>query len=348
MVRAIHRLTPAKVKNAKPTGRRQDGTPRTVTMLPDGGGLYLQVSLGRDGGVRKSWIFRFQRGERTRDMGLGSLNTFGLGEARDRARACRQLLHDGHDPLAHRAAERSRRTAESAAVITFDQCAAQYIQEHEASWVPGHRKAWVTSLRDYATPVIGRVPVADIDTPAVLRVLKPMWASMPVTGMRTRGRIEQVIAWATVHGHRSGDNPARWRGHLKEALPSPKAVREVRRQPALPHAEMAGFMAELRKRPGVAALALQFAVLTAVRSHDVFRAKRADIDRTARTWTIKNFSKSGKTHVVPLSAEALKVADKAIEVIDRRRRVAWRGQSTDRRASEAPASPQGRGRKARL
>jgi integrase len=282
-------------------------------MLPDGGGLYLQVSLGRDGGIRKSWVFRFQRGERTTDMGMGSLNTFGLGEARDRARACRQLLHDGVDPLVHRDAERARKAAEDTVVWTFDECAAQYIREHEASWVAGHRKAWVTSLRDYAAPVIGRMPVADVDTAAVLRVLKPMWASMPVTGMRTRGRIEQVIAWATVHGHRFGDNPARWRGHLKEALPSPKAVREVRRQPALPYAEMPGLMAELRQRSGTAALALQFTLLTAVRSHDVFRAKRADIDRTARTWTIKDFSKSGKVHVVPLSDAALKVIDAAID-----------------------------------
>jgi integrase len=225
-------------------------------------------------------------------------------------------MHDGVDPLDHRNSERARRTAEDAAVMTFDQAAAQYIEEHEAAWVAGHRKAWVTSLRDHASPVIGRMPVADIDTAAILRVLKPMWASMPVTGMRTRGHIEQVIAWATFHGHRSGDNPARWRGHLKEALPSPKAVREVRRQPSLPYAEMPGFMAELRQRPGVAALALQFTLLTAVRSHDVFRAKRADIDRTARTWTIKDFSKSGKMHVVPISAEALKVVDAAIEVID--------------------------------
>jgi integrase len=285
-------------------------------MVPDGGGLYLMVSTGRDGGIRKSWIFRYQRGERTRDMGLGGIDTFGLGEARDRARACRQLLHDGIDPLEHRNAERPRRAAEDAVIVTFDECAAQYVREHEASWVPDHRRSWVTSLRIYTSPVIGRMPVAAVDTAAVLRVLKPMWAEVPVTGMRVRGRIEKIIAWATVHGHRSGDNPAAWRGHLKEALPAPRDVREVRRQPALPYGEMPNFMAQLRGREGMGALAFQFTILTAVRSHDVLRARRADIDRTTRTWTIKNFSKSGKQHRVPLSDAALKVIDTAIEMID--------------------------------
>jgi integrase len=160
------------------------------------------------------------------------------------------------------------------------------------------------------------MPVDAVDTRAVLRVLEPIWSEMPVTAMRVRGRIERVLAWATVKGLRVGDNPAQWRGHLKEALPAPRDVRKVKPQPALPYAEMPAFMAELRGRGGVAALALQFAILTAVRTHDVLNAKRADVDRQARRWTIKAFSKSGKEHRVPLSDAALAVIDAAMAIAD--------------------------------
>jgi integrase len=328
MARVLHRLTPAKVKNAKPEGKLSDGTPRMSMMMCDGGGLYLEITVGKDGNVNKSWIFRYARsGEQklsrsgrayqpTRDMGLGSSGTFGLSEARERARACRQLLADGIDPISHRDAARAGKLAEACEVLTFDRAAEQYIEAHSTKWVRGHTSAWLTTLRVHVSPKIGAMPVDAIDTPAVLRVLKPIWSEMPVTAMRVRGRIERVLAWATVHGHRAGDNPAAWKGHLKEALPAPRDVRKVKRQPALPYAEMPEFMAKLRARTGIAAMALQFTILTAVRTHDVLHAKRADIDRQARRWTIKAFSKTGKEHRVPLSDAALAVIDAATAIGD--------------------------------
>jgi integrase len=165
------------------------------------------------------------------------------------------------------------------------------------------------------SPKIGNLPVADIDTAAVLRVLQPIWKEM-ATANRIRGRIERVLAWSLVHGFRTADNPAAWKKHLQEALPPPRKLRTVKRTPALPYAEMPSFMAELKQRPGLPALALQFQCLTAVRSSDVRNCRRTDIDRKAKVWTIPSFSKTTKEHRTPLSAEALEVIDAATKIID--------------------------------
>jgi integrase len=225
-------------------------------------------------------------------------------------------LADGIDPLEARNSSRSRQSVETA-TMTFDQCAAAYITEHESSWVTGHREAWVASLRDYVSPIIGKLPIAAVDTAAVLRTLKPIWTDKTVTASRTRGRVERILAWAAVHGYRLADeqNPATWKGHLREALPAPKKIAVVVRQPALPYTEMPSFMMALRTRAGMVSLALRFAVLTAVRTHDIRNAEVAHIDREAGVWTIPKFSKSGREHRVPLSDVALAVIDAAVEIV---------------------------------
>jgi integrase len=302
---------------AKPKGERRDGTARTVTLLADGGGLYLQVSLGRDGNVRKSWVFRHQRGKRTRDMGLGSLDTFGLGEARDMARACRQMVAKGQDPIEERKRDRASGAARSAAIMTFDSAAEIYITQHQAGWSADSARQWRSSLAAYASPVIGGMAVVEIETPHIMKVLNPIWTEKTQTASRLRSRVEQVLGWATVSGHRKGENPARWKSHLDKLLPAAGKLREVKRMPALPHADMPHFMALLRTtRTGMSAMALEFAVLTAVRTHDVIHAKRADIDHATRVWTIPKFSKTRRVHKVPLSDAALAVIDRAEEVID--------------------------------
>jgi integrase len=156
--------------------------------------------------------------------------------------------------------------------------------------------------------------VADITTAHIMKVLEPMWHEKTETAARVRGRVEAVLGWATVSGYRSGENPARWRGHLDNLLAGRNKVRSVEHHPALPYAEMPGFMADLRMRRGMAPLALEFAVVTCVRSADVFNAKHAGIDRVARTWTIPAFSKTGIPHRVPLSTAALAVFDKARKI----------------------------------
>jgi integrase len=157
--------------------------------------------------------------------------------------------------------------------------------------------------------------VADITTTHVMKVLEPLWHEKTETAVRLRGRIELVLGWATVSGYRSGENPARWRGHLDNLLAARSKIRKVENHAALPYAEMPSFMAALRARKGMAALALEFTALTAVRSADVFNARHADIDRTTRTWTIRAFSKTGIPHKVPLSTAALAVFDRSRKIV---------------------------------
>lgn len=282
----------------------------------DGGCLYLQVSIGKRGNRRRSWIFRYALpGRKTRDMGLGSLNDVTLKEAREIAREYRNLVKDGIDPINHRNARIAKNLAASAAVITFDQAAEKYLRQHAARW---KNTAYATqipnSLKTYVSPVIGRLSVADITTAHVMKVLEPIWHEKPETANRVRGRIEAILGWATVSGYRTGENCARWRGHLDNLLTARHKVRAVKHQPALPYAKMPAFMAELRARNGMAALALEFAILSGVRTADVRNAKHADVDRSTQTWVIPEFSKTAREHRVPLSTAALAVFDKARDI----------------------------------
>src|SRR5262249_9722412 len=185
-------------------------------------------------------------------------------EARERARRARQLLADGVDPIE---AKRAQRTVPT---LTFTQAVQAYNNLHQAKWARNRRPQFLSSLRQHAFPVLGDLPLPPIDTPALLRVIQPIWTKKPETASRVRQRIEAVLDWATVSGHRpKGDNPARWRGHLDHVLPAPGAVTKVRHHAALPWGEVAAFMAELRSREGGAARALEFAILTAARTNQV-------------------------------------------------------------------------------
>jgi integrase len=283
----------------------------------DGGCLYLQVTADDDGNVRgRSWIFRYQRGARVRDAGLGSAATITLVEAREKAREYRKLLLEGLDPIEVRNARVAKNLAAGATAVTFDEAATAYMRQHGAGWKnPVHAAQWRSSLQTYASPVLGALPVQAIDTALVMKVVEPLWTAKPETASRLRGRIEAVLGWAAVSGYRTGDNPARWRGHLDNLLAARSKVRAVKHHPALPYNEMPSFMVELRARKGMGPLALEFAVLTCVRTADVLNAKHADVDRSSRTWTIPVFSKTHKEHRVPLSTAALVVLDKARKLV---------------------------------
>jgi integrase len=326
--RAIERLSIRTVQTARPKGKvtrgPTKGQPRTTAMLCDGGGLYLQVTIGDDGNIRRSWIFRYQRpGRPKRDMGLGSLNTIGLADARAKARECRQALLAGKDPRVERDAERSRNLAAATAVQTFDQAAASYIAAHRHAWGnPVHAAQWESSLAMHVSSTIGKMSVADIDTEHVLKVLRPIWLTQTVTAKRVRNRIELVLGAATAAGLRKDengrdkDNPARWRGHLETQLAKPSKVHRPRPQPCLPFEEMPTFMHALRQRRGIVALALEFLILTSVRSADVLKAKRAHINRAEARWDIPEFSKTKRLHRVPLSKAALAVLDKVEAIVN--------------------------------
>jgi integrase len=279
----------------------------------DGNNLYLQVSDGPTGSRRRSWIFRYQlAGRKSRDMGLGGTAYISLAAARDLARTYKVLVKQGIDPIAHRDAEIAKNLAASATVMTFDQAAEAYVRQHRAEWTnPRHAAEWSATLKRYATPVIGKMPVADITTAHIMRILDPIWTTKTQTGKRVRGRIEAVLGWATVSGYRSGDNPARWKDHLDNLLASPAKVRAVKHMAALPYDQMPAFIAELRKRQNMSALVLEFLALTCVRVSDALNARHADVDLAKRVWAIPAFTKTFKEHKVPLSPAAIAVIEKA-------------------------------------
>lgn len=271
----------------------------------DGGGLYLQVSAKSS----KSWIFRYERLGRERQMGLGPLHTVSLVDARERARQARLSLAAGVDPIERRNKEMAVLRAERASDLDFDTCAKQYIEAHEAGWRNAkHRQQWENTLRVHASPHIGKIHVRRIDTPLVLKVLEPIWRTKTETASRIRERIERILSWATVRGYREGDNPARWRGHLDEMLPKPAKVKKVKHHPALPFAEVGNFCAAIRKQTGTSAKAMEFAILTACRTGEVLGARWDEVDFEGQVWTIPaERMKGNRPHRVPLVAVTIAI-----------------------------------------
>lgn len=271
----------------------------------DGHGLYLQIT--RRG--TKSWLFRYESNGRERSMGLGPLHTFTLEEARARARAARQRLLDGTDPLADRQSQQAARALEQSKTKTFAECASEYFEVNERKWKNAkHRQQFLATLKHYAFPIIGKLPVSAVDTGLVLNVIKPIWESKTVTADRVRHRIEKVLSWASFHGLRKGDNPARWKGNLSEALPSRQLIAKTKHFPALPGAEVPAFMAALRAREGVSARALEFTILTAARTSEATGARWSELDLASGVWTVPaGRIKGGREHRVPLSDRALAI-----------------------------------------
>lgn len=271
----------------------------------DGDGLYLQVS--RTG--TKSWVFCFTLRSRAREMGLGEIRLVPLSAARETALEQRKLLRDGIDPIeARRGRERAARLSD-ARTMSFDTCAAAFIEAHRAGWRNAkHADQWASTLRTYASPVVGALSVQDIDTALVMRVLEPIWQTKTETASRLRGRIEAVLDWATVRTYRVGDNPARWRGHLDHILPDRSKVRKVVHHPALPFDEMSQFMGALRQQHGLAARGLEFQILTACRTGEVIGARWEELNEGKRLWIIPaTRMKAGREHRVALSPQALEL-----------------------------------------
>jgi integrase len=296
MARIIGKLTALKVEKANRPG-----------MYGDGGGLYLRVT---DDGA-KNWVFRFMLNGRSRWMGMGPLHTVNLAEARKRAGEHRLRRHDGIDPIEARRAERLQARLDAAKAITFKECGDGYIKSHRAGWRNAkHADQWEATLATYAEPIIGSLSVQTIDTTLVLKVLEPIWTEKPETAGRVRGRIEVILDWAKVRGYRSGENPARWRGHLDKLLPARGKVRRVEHHAALPYAEVPAFLLELREQEGIAARALEFTILTAARTGESIGARWTEFDLLDKTWTVPaGRMKAGREHRVPLSARALAILE---------------------------------------
>jgi integrase len=284
MARKINRLNARVVATITKHGRHADG-----------GGLYL--SIAPNGGRR--WVFLYRWHGKPTEIGFGSARDVTLARARELAGRARAKLAEGINP------KDARGTSKGA---TFGECADRVIEAMRPSWRNRkHAAQWEMTLREYAAP-LRRLPVDNITTDDVLSVLKPLWNDKPETGSRLRGRIERVLDAAKAQGLRSGENPARWRGHLDQLLP--KRQRLTRgHHAAMPYAKLPTFMSDLQGRQGTAALALEFAILTAARSGEVLGARWDEFDLDEAVWTVPAARmKAGREHRVPLSRRALKIA----------------------------------------
>jgi integrase len=284
---------------------RQVATLKAPGRYGDGQGLCLQITKR---GV-KSWLLRYERNGRERWMGLGPFHTVSLQEARERARKARQQLLDGRDPLETRRAELARVALEQAKTVTFEEATTAYFNAHQAKWRNAkHRAQFLSTMREYAFPKLRKLAVADVDLGSVLGVLEPIWGTKTETASRVRGRIEAVLDWATVRNLRAGDNPARWRGHLEHVLPARARLAKPKHHAALAYSELPAFMAALKQRDGVAARALEFAILTAARTGEVIGARWDEFDVGAKTWTVPaGRMKAAREHRVPLSDRAIEI-----------------------------------------
>ncbi len=269
----------------------------------DGDGLYLQISKWGT----KSWIYRYQLNGRRREMGLGSINDLTLAEARKVTRLNRDILLEGRDPKIVR--DSQKQDMQKRQAWTFDRCAEAYIKAHGPSWKnQKHLKQWESTLAKYASPVLGTIPAEEIDKALIMRVIEPLWLTKNETASRLRGRLERILSWAIVNDYRDYPNPAIWRGNLQELLPARAKVLKTSHHNAMPYSELSIFMPELRQNKTMAARALEFTILTALRTKEVLGASWDEIDFQTNIWTIpEDRMKSGREHRVPLSSEAISI-----------------------------------------
>lgn len=300
MPKVAKTLTPIEISRLS-----HPGTGRNVKISVGGvAGLMIQITPAG----AKSWVLRTVVGERRREIGLGSFPTVSLAQARDRARRELDLIHEGIDPVEQRKAAKAALAAAQRRGLTFSAAVEKYIASGKLDKFRSRASAvaWKSTIDQYAKPAIGPMLVCDIEPADILRVLPPIWGSSTQTASRLRGRIEAVLSWATVAGHRTGDNPARWVGNLDQLLGSPKKIAPPKHHPALALDDAAGWFAALKAREGTAARVLEFIALTACRSGEARGATWAEIDLDARLWTIPAARmKAGREHRAPLSEAAV-------------------------------------------
>lgn len=281
MPRPLNKLSDTAAKTAKRPGRHSDG-----------GGLYLNV--GPTGA--KSWVLVWTRAGRKREAGLGAYPAVTLAKARTRAAEYRQAVADGRDPIAEKGKE---------AEPTFGQAADKYISSIESEWRNAkHKYQWEQTLGKAYCSAVHDMKVSEIGTEDILKVLTPVWQSKNETASRLRGRIERVLDFARAKGWREGENPARWRGHLRNILPKRQKLQRGH-LPAMPYTEVPAFLQRVRSAEAMAARALEFVILSAARSGEVLGATWSEVDLEKKIWTIpRERMKAGQAHAVPLSARA--------------------------------------------
>lgn len=298
---------PLEVKRARHPGNNDRNA-----MMPVGGvsGLLLQISPSG----AKSWLLRTMVGTKRRAIGLGPYPQVSLADARQRAAEAKARIVEGFDPIEERKAARAALTAAQRRGLTFANGMERFLETKLDEFRnEKHKKQWRSTLDRYAIPEIGDMLVQEIATQDILRVLEPIWSSKTETATRLRGRMEAVLNWATVAGHRTGDNPARWKGNLEALLPKPNKVANAKHWPALAASDVTVWWQRVTERDGMAAAALRFQALTAARSGAVRLATWDEIDLGNAIWTIQpgreasKISPHGSPHRVPLSGEAVQI-----------------------------------------
>jgi integrase len=288
----------AKALMAIEVGRIKEPGYHSVGTVP---GLTLQVT----GNGARSWILRVKVGSKRREIGLGPYPEITLAAAHEKARAARESINQGNDPVLEKKSLKSALLAKQAAYITFEDAAVACYNTRAVKWRNAkHGAQWLATLKTYAYPVIGKLAVSDIGDEHIHKILEPIWQTKNETASRVRGRLETVLNWATVKKYRKGENPARWRGHLDVTLSTP-AAKEVH-YPAVQIADAGAFMRDLKQRQGNGARCLEFAMLCASRSGEARGAVWSEFDLTNKVWTIPANRMKGKIeHRVPLSESAI-------------------------------------------
>lgn len=282
----------------------------TKGSFSDGNNLYLRVTAP---GSAK-WTFRYMIAGRAREMGLGAFDPNGqvgasLAEAREAAIEARRVLRKGSDPIEEKRRVAAELKAQAGRGASFESVAAQLISSLESGWRnKKHRDQWEATLKAYVYPKIGRRLISEIATDDILQILQPIWTAKPETASRVRGRIESVISYAGARGWRTGENPARWRGHLDRLLPSKAKVAKVKNYAALPWSSVGNFVSSLREQQSMAALAMEFLIYTATRTNEVLGAKWDEVNFEEKVWIIPSTRmKAAREHRVPLSNQALDI-----------------------------------------
>ena len=291
---ATSRISPARLRNLKP-GK-----------YADGGNLWLFVK--KNGSA--SWVLRYRLHGRSHAMGLGPWPDTDAAKARERALRYRNALREGRDPMSERSKERLT------SLMTFADAAGRMLKTKEAEWRSSkHAKQWQSTLETYAYPILGALPLDAIETDNVLRALEPIWAEKTETASRLRQRIEAVLDWGAARNLRSGDNPARWRGHLDKLLAKPNKIKKVKHYAALPYTELPDFMEKLAKQPGIAAKALIFTILVAARTGEVIGARKVEI--LNGLWIVPaERMKAGREHRVALPSQAQTLLDDLPDLVN--------------------------------
>lgn len=294
MPRGIHRLTARGAGTLTKPGRHADG-----------GNLYLQIAPS---GTRQ-WTFFYQFNGRQREMGLGSAEpgNVTLADAREKAVEARRQLSQGIDPIE---ARKGVLASARIAGVKFGKFADDYVKSHQSEWSnTKHAAQWNMTMGDAYCSSIRNKSVAAIQTEDILAVLEPVWQKVPETARRVRMRLEKILDAARVRGYRSGENPARWKGHLDHLLPK-HGKGSRKHHAAMVWADVPNFLRELEAREGTAALAFRFLILTACRTSEVLNARWEEIDLKNSIWTIPaERMKSRRQHRVPLSTDALTILE---------------------------------------